>query len=284
VAWRAGGRRPDATVRVSRDLVATEEEMLMAERTEYAPGTPCWIDLGSPDAKAAADFYSGLFGWTAEMDPRPEAGGYGMFTVEGRNVAGLGPQMNPNGPPFWAVYITVADAAAALEKATAAGGTAIMGPMDVFDAGRMGVLQDAVGSFVSIWQPQAHIGAQLVNQAGTFAWNELATTDLAAARDFYQSVFGWGLQSEASSDTAAIFTVDGTVVCGAHVAGPGEFPAWSVWFAVDDCDAAAARVSELGGSVMMPPSDMDFGRGSVVADPHGAVFGIGAMKAVPPPA
>jgi predicted enzyme related to lactoylglutathione lyase len=51
-----------------------------------------------------------------------------------------------------------------------------------------------------------------------------------------------------------------------------------VWFAVTDCDASAAKVTELGGSVLMPPSDMDFGRGAVVADPHGAVFGIGAMS------
>jgi predicted enzyme related to lactoylglutathione lyase len=251
--------------------------MVMAERTEYAPGTPSWVDLGSPDTQASAAFYGGLFGWTAAMDPRPDAGGYGMFTLEGRNVAGLGPQMAP-GPPFWAVYITVADADQALEKATAAGATVVMGPMDVFDAGRMAVLQDPVGSFVSIWQPRAHIGAQLVNQAGTFAWNELATNDLPAARAFYQSVFGWGLHGDGGSEQGSIFTLGGAMVCGVHAAGEGEFPAWSVWFAVDDCDASAARVTELGGSVLMPPNDMGFGRGAVVADPQGAAFGIGAMK------
>jgi len=251
--------------------------MVMAERTEYAPGTPCWVDLGSPDAKAAGAFYGGLFGWTAEMDPRPEAGGYGLFTLAGKNVAGLGPQQNPDMPPFWAVYVSVADADETLAKAAAAGGTVIMGGMDVFDAGRMGVVRDAVGSFVSVWQPKEHIGAQLVNEPGTFAWNELATADLPAARDFYQSVFGWGLDPNASSDNAAIFTVDGKMVCGAHAAGEGEFPAWSVWFAVEDCDRSAAQATELGGTILMPPNDMDFGRGSVLADPQGAAFGIGAM-------
>src|SRR5437764_7556734 len=114
----------------------------MAERTEYAPGTPSWVDLGSPDAGAAALFYGGLFGWTAEMDPRPEAGGYGMFTLAGKNVAGLGPQMNREMPPFWTVYVTVADADETLAKASVAGGTVVMGPMDVFDAGRMAVIKD----------------------------------------------------------------------------------------------------------------------------------------------
>lgn len=243
----------------------------MAERTSYPPGTPSWVDLGSPDTQATADFYGGLFGWKAEMDPRPEAGGYGMFTLGGKNVAGLGPQTNPEGPPFWAVYVSVEDAAETLAQATEAGGTVVMGPMDVFDAGTMGVIRDPVGSFVSVWQPGEHIGAQLVNEPGTFGWNELATSDLAAARNFYQAAFGWGLDPAASSDSAALFTVDGRMVCGAHIAGEGEFPAWSVWFGVDDCDASASRATELGASILMPPNDMDFDRGSVLSDPQGGV-------------
>jgi uncharacterized protein len=251
----------------------------MTERSSYAPGTPSWVDLGSPDPAAAAAFYGALFGWTANMDPRPEAGGYGLFTIDGKNVAGLGPQQNEDMPPFWAVYVSVADAAEAAAAATTAGGMVVAGPMDVLDAGSMAVLADAAGSFVSVWQAKAHIGAELVNQPGTFTWCELASADLDAARTFYLAVFGWGLDAQASSETSAIFTVGGEIVCGAHAAGDGEFPAWSVWFSVEDCDASAAKVTELGGSVIVAPSDMDFGRGAVVADPHGAVFGIGTMKA-----
>jgi predicted enzyme related to lactoylglutathione lyase len=253
----------------------------MDERTSYAPGTPSWVDLGSPDPKAAADFYGGLFGWKAEFDPRPEAGGYGMFTLHGKNVAGIGPQQMPDVPPFWAVYVTVADVDASAGLATSKGATVVAGPMDVFDAGRMAVLQDPLGTFISMWQPNQHIGAQIVNDPGAFAWNELATTDLPAARTFYTEVFGWGIDADNSSEGGTIFTVDGAMVCGAHTAGEGEFPAWSIWFSVADCDASAAKVTELGGSVLMPPNDMSFGRGAVVADPHGAVFGIGAMGAAP---
>jgi uncharacterized protein len=181
-------------------------------------------------------------------------------------------------PPFWTVYVTVADADATAQLAAGAGGTVVVPAMDVFDAGRMAVLQDPVGSFISIWQPREHIGSQLVNEPGTFAWNELSTPDLGASSAFYTSVFGWGVDPEAGAETADVFTVDGSAVCGAHVAGPGEFPAWSVWFACEDTDASAAKAVELGGSVMMPPTDMDFGRGAVVADPQGAVFGLGTMK------
>ncbi len=252
----------------------------MSERTSYPAGTPSWVDIGTPDPTAAAAFYGAIFGWKAEMDPRPEAGGYGMFSIDGKLVAGVGPQQNPDMPPFWTVYVSVDDADATTAKATEAGATVLAGPMDVFDAGRMAVFQDPVGSFISIWQPNQHIGAQLVNQPGTFAWNELATTDVKAATTFYTSVFGWTL-SEHSGDNAALYEVGGNVTCGAHPAGPGEFPAWTVWFAVADCDDSAAQAADLGGSVLMPPNDMDFGRGAVIADPQGAVFGIGVMREAP---
>lgn len=73
------------------------------------------------------------------------------------------------------------------------------------------------------------------------------------------------------------FTVGGDMVCGAHTAGDCEFPAWSIWFAVADWDASTAKAVEFGATVLMPPNDMDFGRGAVVADPHGAVFGMAVV-------
>ena len=250
----------------------------MAERTSYLPGTPSWVDLGSPDSAAAATFYGGLFGWEAEFDPRPEAFGYGMFNLGGKRVAGIGPQQNMDMPPYWTVYVSVAEIDDTVAKVNDHGGTVLAGPMDVFDAGRMAVFQDPNGTFISAWQPLENIGAQIVNDPGSFGWNELSTTDLAKADAFYQAVFGWGLEPQASNENASIYTVDGNVVCGAHTAGEGEFPAWSVWFSVEDADASAAKATELGGSVVMPPNDMDFGRGAVLADPHGAVFGIAAVK------
>ncbi|HEY7626053.1 MAG TPA: VOC family protein, partial [Ilumatobacteraceae bacterium] len=49
---------------------------------------------------------------------------------------------------------------------------------------------------------------------------------------------------------------------------------WLVYFAVDDCDAAAERVGELGGEVTMQPTDVPPGRFALVKDPQGAMFGI----------
>ena len=115
-----------------------------------------------------------------------------------------------------------------------------------------------------------------VNDVGCFCWNELATNDLAASTAFYGTVFGWKVADEHPG--AVIYSLGGRIICGAHTAGEGEPPFWSIWFAVADCDATVDRVTSLGGAVMMPPNDMSFGRGAVVAAPGGAVFGVAALS------
>lgn len=251
----------------------------MGTRTSYANGVPCWIDLGTPDAVATAAFYGALLGWEVEMDPRPEAGGYGQFTLGGKKVAGVGPQQNTEMPPFWSVYVAVDDVDATIAAAEAAGGTVVMPRMDVFTEGSMAILSDTTGSFISLWQAGDHNGCELVNDPGAFVWNELGSPDLGATEAFYRAVFGWE-RGEGSGEGSAIFAVDGRTICGAHAGGPGEPPFWQVWFSVEDCDAAAATATELGGTVVMSPTDMSFGRGAVVIDPQGAAFGIGAMSDV----
>ena len=70
----------------------------------------------------------------------------------------------------------------------------------------------------------------------------------------------------------------GRVIGGMMHMGP-QFPAevpnnWLVYFAVDDTDAAVAKITELGGSVMMQPMDIDAGRFAVVGDTAGAAFAV----------
>ena len=122
-----------------------------------------------------------------------------MFTLRGKNVAGLGPQMNQGMPPFWAVYVSVADA-----DATTGQGHGRRGHRDHAGDGRVrrrphGRAPGSGGSFISVWQPKEHIGAELVNEPGTFVWNELSTTDMAGTKAFYTSVFGWGLEGDSDA-------------------------------------------------------------------------------------
>ena len=254
----------------------------MAEFTAYPPGTPSWVDVSSPDLPASRAFYNGLFGWEA-LEGGPEAGGYTMFQKRGKNVAGLGPIMMEGQPPTWTTYVTVDDADATAAKVTAAGGTVIVAPMDVLDVGRMAMFLDPTGAAVAVWQPRAHAGAQLANEAGTFTWNELQTRNTDAAKVFYGAVFGWGAHStEGTMPYTEWKRGDDTV--GGMMDMPGEIPAevpasWLVYFAVDDCDATVDRAAKLGGATLMAPMDVEPGRFAVLSDPSGAVFAVITMKA-----
>lgn len=253
------------------------------EMTAYEPGTPSWIDLGAPDPDAAAAFYEGLFGWTCEQGP-PESGGYRMCMLRGKPVAGLGPQQNPDMPPFWTTYISVDDADAAAARVTELGGTVIVEPMDVMEAGRMAVLADPTGAFFSVWQPGLHAGAGLVNEPGTLGWNELVTTDTEASAAFYSALFDWEADIHADNPGGPYteWKLNGRPIAGMMPKPPmmpAEAPSmWSVYFIVDDADEAAAKVTELGGAVMMGPMDIAPGRFAVVADPGGAIFNIMKFK------
>jgi predicted enzyme related to lactoylglutathione lyase len=251
------------------------------EIDQYEPGVPSWVDLGSPDPQGAADFYGALFGWEAPEGP-PETGGYRVAMVGDHAVAGIGPAQNP-GPPFWATYVAVANADDAAEQVTAAGGQTIVPPMDVLDVGRMAVFVDPVGAVFSVWQAGTHPGAQLVNEPGTWSWSELLTTDVAASKAFYGAVFGWTANTVAAGDGEYTeWQVKGRSIAGMMQKPPmmpAEVPPhWAVYFAVADADASIARVAELGGSVLMPPIDIEPGRFAVVADPYGATFNVIALK------
>jgi predicted enzyme related to lactoylglutathione lyase len=212
----------------------------------------------------------------------PETGGYRVAMVGDRAVAGIGQAQNP-GPPFWATYVAVASADDAAEKVAAAGGQVLLPPMDVLDVGRMAVFVDPVGAVFSVWQAGTHPGAQLVNEPGTWSWCELLTTDVAASKAFYGAVFGWTSNTVAAGDGEYTeWQIDGRSIAG-MMQKPPTLPAevpphWAVYFAVTDTDAAVARVAELGGSVLMPPLDIEPGRFAVVADPYGAPFNVIALK------
>jgi len=170
-------------------------------RDEYEPGTFCWVDLGTVDADAAKAFYTGLFGWDTVDTPMGDAGVYTMFQIGGRDVCALHGRDPGQGPPSWLSYVSVTDVDAVIEQARAAGAT-VEGPIDVFDAGRMALIQDPTGAHVAAWQPLTNIGAKLVNVPGALCLNQLNTSDPDRASTFYTDVFGWSFEQVATGDQA----------------------------------------------------------------------------------
>lgn len=89
----------------------------------FVTGAPNWIDLGTPDVDAATTFYDGLFGWDL-VPGGPETGGYGMYQLRGKTVAGVMTVPEEQGKPAWSVYFQTPDADATARTVEQAGGTA----------------------------------------------------------------------------------------------------------------------------------------------------------------
>jgi uncharacterized protein len=252
----------------------------MPKRTSYAQGTPNWVDLQTRDQAAAKEFYAGLFGWAYDDQPMPDGPMYSMAQIGGDNVAAIAPQppeMAAAGvPPMWNTYITVDSVDAAVAKVEAAGGRVAMPPFDVMDAGRMAFVLDPGGAAVALWQAGQHIGATLVNEPGSVIWNELVTADPAASIPFYREVAGLTTSTmNMGEGDYTLFEAGDTMVGGTTPPqAPGTPNHWHVYFAVADADQTAAKVTELGGDVVVKPFDSPVGRMATVRDPQGAAFSI----------
>ena len=248
--------------------------------TRYPDGVFSWVDLGTSDPEAAKSFYSGLFGWSFLDQPTDSGVVYSMAQIESRNVAGLGPldpDMQAQGiPPFWSSYVKHDDVDAVAASAAEAGGNVMMPPFDVMGAGRMTMIQDPTGGMFGVWQPDAHIGAELVNIPNTLVWNELMTHNVDGAKAFYSSVFGWTYEVDESGYVA--ISQDDRLQAGMMqiTESMGEMPPnWGIYFLVEDIEATVAKAQELGGNVLVPPTPAgQMGVFSVLQDPQGAVFSV----------
>jgi len=274
---------------------------LMAERDGYIEGVPCWVDASEPDPAAGAEFYGGLFGWELEDEmPADAPGRYFMARLRGRTVAAVG--SIPEGAPptaMWNTYFWVDSADDATAKVREAGGTVLMEPFDVVESGRMSFVTDPEGAPFGLWQAKEHRGAQLVNDPGTLNLNALNTRDVEGAKAFYGAVFGWDTldlspgplmwtmsgfgdfleirnpdlrKNMAEAEAPERFEDVVAMVTPLGDDQPDTPAHWSVIFATDDADATAAKATELGGQVIVPPFDAPWVRMTVLADPQGATF------------
>jgi predicted enzyme related to lactoylglutathione lyase len=272
----------------------------MPERDHYIPGVPCWVDTSQPDPEGALDFYRGLFGWEFESVMPPDVPGeYFMARIRGGDVAAVGsiPEEVPQ-VALWNTYVAVASADDTAAKVRDAGGNVVMEPFDVMSSGRMTVCTDREGAAFCAWQANEHFGAGIVNEHGALNFNGLNTRDVAAAKAFYGAVFGWttlnlgagemwtlpGYGDDLERDNPDLRKMlaefggpagfEDVVASINPIPGdqPGTPPHWSVTFGVDDADATAAKASELGGKVIVPPFDAPWSRPTILSDPQGATF------------
>lgn len=252
-----------------------------------------WYELLTKDADAAAAFYGAVTGWSSQSSGQPGMDYRFFSSGDGSNMAdGVGgfmaitPDMAEHGArPAWLGYIAVDDVDICVAAITTAGGAELMPAMDIDGVGRMAMVADPQGAPFYVMRgasdEPSHSFAATAPKVGHCAWNELSTSDPAAAVAFYSQQFGWVQHGQLDmGDLGAYLFMQASgsrFGIGAIMPQMPEAPvtAWTYYFRVADIDAGAAAVSGNGGTILQPPVEIPSGDFALVAlDPDGAAFGL----------
>jgi predicted enzyme related to lactoylglutathione lyase len=254
----------------------------MAILEAHKPGSFCWIELGTTDQAGARAFYGALFGWSVQQMPMGPDDVYDFYQIDGKPAAAgykLRPEQVAQGvPPNWRLYIAVENVDTSAAHAATLGAKVLGGPFDVYDAGRMALVQDPTGAAFALWQAKRVIPAP-TGVPGTMCWADLATRDVPAAKTFYEGLLGWKISASANDASGYLHIQNGEDFIGgippSQYMAPDAPAHWLTYFYVADVDASAAQAKELGGSICAGPMSIEkVGRMAFVADPQGAVFAL----------
>jgi predicted enzyme related to lactoylglutathione lyase len=252
-------------------------------------GSFIWYELITPDPVGAKDFYDAVVGWTIEPQPSGEMD-YRMIGRSDGGMAGgvmrLTDEMKSHGArPIWLGYINVDDVDATVASIEQTGGKTLLPAFDIPDIGRIAMVTDPQGVPFYVMKPIPPAGRE--NEASDVfspdaeqrvGWNELTTSDPAAARQFYGQQFGWG--SDEFMDMGEMgqyrfFDHDGKRLGAVFDAGHGQPPRWRYYFRVPSISAAKQTAETKGGTIHMGPHQVPTGDFIVIgSDPQGAEFAL----------
>jgi uncharacterized protein len=248
-------------------------------RIPYEPGAFCWVGLATSDPAAATVFYASLFGWQSEELPSGDFGTYTSLRRDGKEVAILYRQTREaraaRAAPHWTPFVSVEDADASALRARELHGVVLREPLDFLDAGRVAAVLDPTGGILSLWQPRAHTGAELIDDLGALCGYELVTLDVERAKSFYRELLNWEYEADSSGST----TITNAGHRIATMRGPEEregvpFGSWIPYFGVERAQDALQKAEQNGGRALTAPADSPIGRTALLVDPQGATFGI----------
>lgn len=243
-----------------------------------------WHELATTDPEAAAAFYAALFGWTAvpfEASNPP----YTMFMLGEAPVAGLmrlpAEAAAAGAPPYWMGYVGVTDVDATTAKAQELGAMVLVPRIDIPNMGSFTILQDPQGPVIAPWQAASvQAGPEREPAVGEFSWNELLTGDFEAAFAFYSALFAWKKLAAIDMGPAGIYQLYGASErpLGGMFNKSPDMPAphcWTYYVRVPAVNQAAEKVKELGGKLLMDPTEVPGGDWIVPClDPQGAAFAL----------
>ena len=238
----------------------------------YMHGHFVWFELVNPTIDKATAFYSEVVGWSVQT-MNMGAMDYTMLAIgEAMQCGVTNPQME-GVPAQWTSYLSVDDVDAKAAAVVAAGGSILVPAMDIPNIGRFCLVADPEGATFNLFK-----GATDDDKppAG-FHWMELWSRDAAKAVGFYQSVFGFGVETMEMPTGTYFMLKAGEAMIGGVMNSMTEKapPMWLPYLQADDCDAATARATAMGAQVHLPPHEVPgIGKFSIVGDNSGAAVGL----------
>jgi uncharacterized protein len=261
--------------------------------TQNQHGDFIWYELMTRNADAAGDFYGKVIGWTVKSSGQPGMDYRFFFAGDGSdNKDGVGgfmaitDEMAEHGArPAWVGYVGVDDVDSSVDNVMNAGGSVLMPAMDLEGVGRMAMVADPQGVPFYVMRgasdEASHAFAAYAPKVGHCGWNELASSDPAAAIAFFGALFGWSKDGEMDMGPLGKYEFlkasGGRFLLGAVMPRMPHMPVsmWIFYFRVADIDAAASMIGAQGGKILQQPTPIPGGEYSLVAaDPDGAAFGL----------
>ncbi|HET9597997.1 MAG TPA: VOC family protein [Anaeromyxobacteraceae bacterium] len=242
-------------------------------------GSFVWYELMPRDVPAAISFYSGVVGWKTQ--PFGD-GGYQMWVGSQGPLGGVmklpEEAARAGAPPHWMAHVLVDDVDATAAHAAERGGRVCHPPTDIPTVGRFSVLGDPQGATLSVFKPTGAMELHDPARDGEFCWNELLTSDSAAAFRFYSELLGWKVLEDMDMGPMGTYRIYGVGDrrLGGMMTIPKDTPmpvAWLHYVSTSDLDGAVARATKRGAKVMNS-MDVPGGRIAQLLDPQGAAFAL----------
>ena len=251
-----------------------------APTAAHLTGKMVFAALVTPDLISAERFYSSLFGWrfTNAYLGRTL---YGQASFAGRTVAAIAQKpMEPAGRPAWRSFLSTDTLSASVDAAVAHGASVLVSPHELANIGRDALLRDPQGAVFGLLTSASGDPPDMAALPGEWIWSSLVTTDPSADATFYRTVLGYDLfPSPDARQAGHLILASGSYARASVNPLPTTHavsrPRWISYVRVADLDAAAAAVTRLGGTVVVPPhEDSQGGAIALAADPQGALFGL----------
>jgi uncharacterized protein len=240
-----------------------------------------WHELVTTDPDAASEFYSTVLPWKTQDSGMPSYTLWMAGKTRVGGLTGLPDGAEAGSPPHWIVYVATPDVDATVTEAEHLGGKVVKGPTDIPNMGRFAVLADPQGATFAVYTPPGPPpeGGSASPGPGEFNWHELATTDYAAALDFYVALFGWEKGPAHDMGSMGIYQI--VSLGGAQIGGiynlhaPSTPPHWLSYVGVVDCAKATAAAKAGGARVLNGPMEVPGGSWiSMLMDPQGGAFAV----------